>query len=159
MKEWVSDSPASTRRIGAELATLLAANGAVLIVGELGSGKTVLVQGLASALEIDPAEVQSPTYTLVREHGEGPRLVHVDLHRLAPEEVEALGLDEILAGPGVKAIEWPERIPFEVRGAVRCELERIGAHRRRIRCAPTEAGTGWGEATTRSMADSRGEDS
>jgi tRNA threonylcarbamoyladenosine biosynthesis protein TsaE len=70
--------------------------------------------------------VQSPTFTIIREHeGSGGRLVHVDLYRLAPEETAGLGLDELLAGPGVKVVEWAERLPFAVSGARWLRLRRL----------------------------------
>ena len=57
----------------------------------------------------------SPTFNLIREHrgaaGRLPRMVHVDLYRLEPREAAALGLDEVLAGAGVKVVEWAERLP------------------------------------------------
>ena len=52
------------------------------------------------------------------------RLVHVDLYRLAPEETGALGLEELLAGPGIKVVEWAERLPFAVPGARALRLSR-----------------------------------
>ncbi len=71
--------------------------------------------------------MQSPTFTLIREHrGSGGRLVHVDLYRLDPEETAALGLEELLAGPGVKVVEWAERLPFAVPAARWLRLRRLG---------------------------------
>jgi tRNA threonylcarbamoyladenosine biosynthesis protein TsaE len=101
--------------------------------GDLGAGKTVLTRGVALHLGIDPKEIQSPTFTLIREHS-GPkgRLIHADLYRLKPEEAEAIGLEELLAGPGLKVIEWAERLPFEVPGAVRFALRRVGEGGREI---------------------------
>ena len=108
------------------MARELAPDGILLLSGELGSGKTVLARGIGEGLGIDPREVQSPTFTLIREHrGSGGRLVHVDLYRLAPEETAALGLDELLAGPGVKVVEWAERLPFAVPGARWLRLRRL----------------------------------
>lgn len=120
---WHSESEDETRTLGASLVDLLAPDGTLLLFGDLGSGKTVLTQGLAAALEIDPSQVQSPSFTLIREY-EGPkgRLVHVDLYRLNPDEVEELGLWEILAGEGLKVVEWAERLPFEVPGAIDLEI-------------------------------------
>ena len=70
--------------------------------------------------------MQSPTFTIIREHeGSAGRLVHVDLYRLAPEETAGLGLDELLAGPGVKVVEWAERLAFPVPGARRLKLRRL----------------------------------
>jgi tRNA threonylcarbamoyladenosine biosynthesis protein TsaE len=130
----VSASAEETRRIGAELARELASGGVVLLYGDLGAGKTVLVQGIAAGLGIDPREVQSPTFTLVREHrAGGARLVHADLYRLRPEDVEATGLEECLAGPGIKVVEWAERLPFEIAGARHLEIARGDLDRRVIR--------------------------
>lgn len=121
----VSRDEEGTREVGRALAARLRPDGVLLLTGDLGAGKTVLAQGVAAGLGIDPAEVQSPTYTLIREH-QGPRgrLVHVDLYRLEPEEVHDLGLDELLAGPGVKVVEWAERLPFATPGAFRLALTR-----------------------------------
>jgi len=140
MRQWSSTSVAATRAIGAELAVELLPDGALLLVGELGAGKTVLVQGLAAGLGIDPEEVQSPTYTLMREHrGARRRMVHLDLYRLEPEDVAAAGFEEVLLGPGVKAVEWPERMPFVVPGALILAIERDG-ERRTIREIPALPG-------------------
>ncbi len=124
---WTTADPAATRRVGEALAAELAPDGVLLLSGDLGAGKTVLAQGVAEGLGIDPAEVQSPTFTLIREH-RGPHgsLLHVDLYRLEPGQVEGLGLEELLAGPGVKVVEWAERLPFPVTGARHLTLRRAG---------------------------------
>ena len=110
MRRWRSGGPEETHRVGEELARDLVPDGALLLYADLGMGKTVLAQGIASALGIDPRQVLSPTFTVVREHrGEGGRLVHADLYRLRPEDVEGAGLEEVLNGPGVKVVEWAER--------------------------------------------------
>ena len=120
-----SRDESETRALGRELAAELAPDGVLLLSGDLGTGKTVLTQGLAEGLGIDPREVQSPTFTLIREH-EGPdgRLIHVDLYRLEPGETGAIGIEELLAGPGIKVVEWAERLPFEVPGAAWLQLTR-----------------------------------
>lgn len=118
MIAWHSRDEAETERLGARLAALVDADAVLLLHGELGSGKTVLVRGLARALGVAPGEVQSPSYTLIHEHqGSRGRLVHVDLYRLEGEALDSLGLDELLAGPGIKAIEWAERLPAPWPGA------------------------------------------
>lgn len=118
VRRWTSRSEAETLTLGRELGRELAPDGVLLLSGDLGAGKTVLARGIGEALGIAAREVQSPTFTLIREHrGSGGRLVHVDLYRLAPEETGALGLEELLAGPGVKVIEWAERLPFALPGA------------------------------------------
>lgn len=118
MRSWRTRTPEETRALGRALAEELAPDGVLLLSGDLGAGKTVLAQGLAEGLGIDPAEVLSPTFNLIREHrGSRGRLIHADLYRLDPGEVEPLGLEELLAGPGVKVVEWAERLPFPVAGA------------------------------------------
>ncbi len=125
-RRWQSASEAETQALGADIARELAPDGVLLLSGDLGAGKTVLARGIAQGLGIAPGEVQSPTFTLIREHqGSGGRLVHVDLYRLAPEEVPGLGLEEMLAGPGVKVVEWAERLPFPVPGALALRLARL----------------------------------
>jgi tRNA threonylcarbamoyladenosine biosynthesis protein TsaE len=117
-----------TQALGRTLARELTPDGVLLLSGELGSGKSVLARGIGEGLGIDPREVQSPTFTLIREHrGSGGRLVHVDLYRLEPPQAAALGLEELLAGPGVKVVEWAERLPFAVPGALAMRLARPAA--------------------------------
>jgi tRNA threonylcarbamoyladenosine biosynthesis protein TsaE len=132
----ITASEKETRALGLALAGELAPDGILLLSGELGSGKTVLARGIGEGLGIDPREVQSPTFTLIREHrgsgGRGGRMVHVDLYRLDPEEVTALGLEELLAGPGVKVVEWAERLPFAVPGARWLRLRRLDEEVREI---------------------------
>jgi tRNA threonylcarbamoyladenosine biosynthesis protein TsaE len=133
MRTWRSASVAETREIGRALAAELAPDGALLLVGELGAGKTVLVQGLAAGLGIDPERVQSPTFTLLAEHaGLRGTLRHFDLYRLEPGEVAAAGFEELLLGPGVKAVEWAERLPFTVPGALVLRLARGAGDEREI---------------------------
>jgi len=125
VKRWTTRSEAETQELGRELGRELAPDGVLLLSGDLGAGKTVLTRGIGEALGVGSREVQSPTYTLIREHrGTEGRLVHVDLYRLSGEETLALGLEELLAGPGVKVIEWAERLPFEVPGACILHLAR-----------------------------------
>jgi tRNA threonylcarbamoyladenosine biosynthesis protein TsaE len=130
MRRWRSAGVEATRAIGRALAEELVPDRALLLSGDLGAGKTVLVAGLAEGLGIDPAEILSPTYTLLREHrGPRGRLLHFDLYRLEPEEVAAAGFEEALLGPGVKAVEWAERLPFEVPGALSLSIRRAGEER------------------------------
>ncbi|RMH18728.1 MAG: tRNA (adenosine(37)-N6)-threonylcarbamoyltransferase complex ATPase subunit type 1 TsaE, partial [Acidobacteria bacterium] len=94
--------------------------------------------GMARALGVDPREVQSPSYTLIHEHrGTAGRLVHVDLYRLEEAaEIEALGLEELFAGPGIKAVEWAERLASPPLGAVAVHLRRLAGGGREIRVVP-----------------------
>ncbi|MCZ6507761.1 MAG: tRNA (adenosine(37)-N6)-threonylcarbamoyltransferase complex ATPase subunit type 1 TsaE [Acidobacteria bacterium] len=125
MSRWRTRSEDETMAVGYEVAARLRPDGVLLLSGDLGAGKTVLVRGVADALGIDPAEIQSPTFTLMRSYqGRSESLLHVDLYRLESEEVSALGLEEALHGPGVKVVEWAERLPFAVAGAVELILRR-----------------------------------
>jgi len=150
-RRWVTASEAETAALGAALAGELAPDGVLLLSGDLGAGKTVLARGAAQGLGIDPREVQSPTFNLIREHrGSGGRLVHVDLYRLEAGEAAALGLDELLAEPGVKVIEWAERLPFAVPGALALELRRLAGEGREIaEVINVAAGVGAGLAPAR----------
>lgn len=128
----LSESEAETRALGAALAAKLMPDGVLLMSGDLGSGKTVVTQGLAMGMGVESREVQSPSFTLVREHeGAGGRLIHIDLYRLDEKEIGSLGLWEILAGPGVKAVEWGEKVPFEVPSALHLAIEVLEPSRRR----------------------------
>jgi tRNA threonylcarbamoyladenosine biosynthesis protein TsaE len=132
MKRWTTDSAEQTRALGVSLRDRLAPDGVLLLAGDLGAGKTILTQGVAAGLGIDPREVVSPSFTLIREHrGVSGFLVHIDLYRLDPEEVPALGLEELLAGPGVKVVEWAERLPFAVPEALCLELRRTAREEQR----------------------------
>lgn len=106
-------------RFARRLATVLPPSVVLTLEGDLGAGKTTFVKKLAAAVGIDPAEVTSPTFTLVQLHevpssgcrGAPPRLVHMDAYRLSGlDDLASLGWEEMLAAPGWLAVEWPERI-------------------------------------------------
>jgi tRNA threonylcarbamoyladenosine biosynthesis protein TsaE len=108
----ISATEQDTGAAGRKLAARLAPGSTVLLYGDLGAGKTAFVRGLAEGLGIDPADVSSPTFTIVQEY-RGPQLTlqHVDLYRLAPAEVADLALDDLLDNATIMAIEWAERLP------------------------------------------------
>jgi tRNA threonylcarbamoyladenosine biosynthesis protein TsaE len=109
---------------GREFARALAAGAVVLLSGDLGAGKTAFVRGLAEGLGIDPEEVSSPTFTLIQEYRGGRLpLFHVDLYRLQTIEVDDLGLDEMILGGGVTAIEWPDRLPRPFTDAITVQID------------------------------------
>ena len=85
----------------------------ILLIGDLGAGKTTLAKGLAAGYGgIRPEDVSSPTFPLIHEYGDPPSVYHVDLYRLDTEaQVESLGLDEIFARPVAVLLEWAERFP------------------------------------------------
>lgn len=107
----------------------------VLLFGDLGAGKTAFVRGLAEGFGVPAEEVSSPTFTLVQEYrGRQFPLYHVDLYRLSPREVDDLGLDA-LAADGVMAIEWADRLPRPIAGAVEVRLEDAGDDKRQVTIA------------------------
>lgn len=121
-----------TRQLARRVASRLGPGSVVLLEGDLGAGKTVFVKGLAEGLGVDPDEVTSPTFTLIQEYAGRRKLSHVDLYRLRPEEVAELGLEETMSGEDIVAIEWPERLPEPVAGAVLVSISDAGGDERRI---------------------------
>ena len=104
----------------------------VLLVGELGAGKTTFVRGVAQGAGCQSV-VASPTFQLVRVYPGRVQLAHVDLYRVEnASELAGLGLDE-LADEGAVVIEWGDRL--DVEGAARIEIEHLGGDRRLIRTA------------------------
>jgi tRNA threonylcarbamoyladenosine biosynthesis protein TsaE len=106
----------ATRSLGITLGKFLPAGSVILLSGELGAGKTTLVQGIGEGLGITDSIV-SPTFTLINEYTEGRLpLYHLDLYRLQLEEVEALNLESYWEGMemplGIVAIEWAERLQY-----------------------------------------------
>jgi tRNA threonylcarbamoyladenosine biosynthesis protein TsaE len=102
---------AEGRRLGSRLAAEFPGGAVVLLVGPLGAGKTVLARGIAAGLGIDDRLV-SPTYTIIAEyHGGGKLLHHVDLYRVeGRDQMENLGLEDIMAGGGYVLVEWGEKM-------------------------------------------------
>ena len=117
-------SEAETAAVGRDLARTLAAGAVVLLFGDLGAGKTAFVRGLAEGLGVDPADVSSPTFTLIHEYRSGRLpLFHADLYRLTDaREIDELGLDEI-GEDGVLAIEWAEKLPRPTVGAIAVRID------------------------------------
>jgi tRNA threonylcarbamoyladenosine biosynthesis protein TsaE len=109
---YVTSSEAETVELGRRLARELPSGAVVLLIGNLGAGKTTLAKGIVEGLAAaTPDEVSSPTFTLIHEYG-GGRVYHVDLYRLEqPREVATLGLEELFDRKAVVLIEWGERFP------------------------------------------------
>jgi tRNA threonylcarbamoyladenosine biosynthesis protein TsaE len=107
-----TSSDEETVELGRTIARSLPKKACVLLIGNLGAGKTTLAKGIIHGLGFsEPDEVVSPTYTLIHEYGEG-RVYHIDLYRLdKTEQVETLGLDDIFDREAVVLIEWGERFP------------------------------------------------
>ena len=133
----VTASEEETERVGEQLARTLRPGTVVLLYGELGAGKTALVRGLARGLGAPPDDVSSPTFTLIQEYsGTDVTLYHVDLYRLSPREVDELGLEELVAGDGIVAIEWADRWAGRPDDVCEVWIEHAGEERRSIRFRP-----------------------
>lgn len=111
MLDVISHSSEQTQRFGTRLAALLEAGDVLALVGELGSGKTVFVQGLAKGLTVQEP-VHSPTFVLANEYRTGRLpLYHIDAYRLGgPQEALEFGLDDYLNASGITVVEWADRI-------------------------------------------------
>jgi tRNA threonylcarbamoyladenosine biosynthesis protein TsaE len=130
LPDLISNSPAETERAGMLLGERLRQGDVVLLIGELGAGKTTLVRGVAQGTG-SRADVASPTFQLVRIYPGRVQLAHVDLYRVEnSSELRDLGLDE-LADRGAVVVEWGDRL--EVDGAAVIEIEHLGGDRRLIR--------------------------
>ena len=118
-----TETEEETIALGEKLATELPAAAVVLLIGQLGAGKTTLAKGIVTGLgAAQPADVSSPTFTLIHEYRpetsipnrdrEGALVYHIDLYRLdTAAQVATLGLDEIFDQRAIVLIEWGERFP------------------------------------------------
>jgi len=115
---------AKTHAFKRHLGTLLRRGDWIALTGSLGAGKTTLVQGIVEGVH-PGMRSRSPTYVLVEVYGEGPRIVHADLYRMAAAaEIETLGLADLAEGDAVVLVEWadkaldrlpPDRLDLELR--------------------------------------------
>ena len=108
-----SRSELETIEAGRALVRRLPGRAVVLLIGNLGAGKTTFTKGMVEELGVGFAdEVSSPTFTLIHEYGEPPKLYHIDLYRLEEaRQVASLGLDDIFDRNAIVVIEWGERFP------------------------------------------------
>jgi tRNA threonylcarbamoyladenosine biosynthesis protein TsaE len=128
-----SRSPHETKSWGRRLASLLEGGELLGLIGDLGSGKTVFIKGLASGMSLREEDILSPTFTMIQEHHGRFPLYHIDLYRLEEATLDDLGLREYLFSQGVAAVEWFERL----RGGADLEFLSVrisyaGANLRRI---------------------------
>jgi len=126
-----------TAAVGRTLASTLGPGAVLLLIGDLGAGKTALVRGLAEGLGVAPDDVSSPTFTLMQEYRGGRvPLIHVDLYRLNdPREIDDLGLEE-LGLNSVLAIEWAEKLPRPIPDAIAIRIDHGDGDERMITTRP-----------------------
>ena len=120
----------ATRELGRILGESLPAGSAILLAGDLGAGKTTLVQGIGEGLGIQ-APIVSPTFTLINEYSEGRLpLYHLDLYRLPASEIVDLSPEIYWEGvevpAGITAIEWSERLPYKPLNYLNIHLSHAG---------------------------------
>ena len=129
----ISNSVEETERLGAQLAARLPAGSLVALSGDLGAGKTAFVRGMARGLGIT-GRVTSPTFTIVNEYEGADRpLFHFDLYRLEDaDELFDIGWEDYLARGGICAVEWSERAPEAMEGAVRVDIRQNGQDGQRV---------------------------
>ncbi len=108
----ITNSVEETQELGTKIGLWLDDRNVIALTGDLGSGKTSLVQGIAKGLEVpDDYYITSPTYTLINEYPGRHSLFHIDLYRIENNvDIEDIGLYEILNGAGVVVIEWADRL-------------------------------------------------
>ncbi|MBS1112229.1 MAG: tsaE [Nitrospirae bacterium] len=109
-----SKSEDDTKNIGRDLGKRLKRGDVVCLCGELGSGKTTITKGIASALGIDEREITSASFTIIAEHEAETPLYHIDLYRVSAGDISELGLHEYIGKEGISVIEWAERAESEM---------------------------------------------
>ncbi|MDX1967499.1 MAG: tRNA (adenosine(37)-N6)-threonylcarbamoyltransferase complex ATPase subunit type 1 TsaE [Planctomycetaceae bacterium] len=145
----------ATERLGTLLASILSPGDVVALIGDLGAGKTRLVQAIAAGLGTPPEAVNSPTFTLIQEYTGDVTLRHCDAYRLRrPEEFPDLGLDELFAEDGVALIEWADRVlTYLPRDRLEIRLTAVGPTSRRAEICGRERR---GEALVRALQSAVG---
>jgi tRNA threonylcarbamoyladenosine biosynthesis protein TsaE len=135
----VTGSPQQTRTWGGQLAKLLEGGEIVGLTGDLGTGKTCFVRGMAEGLEVGKeAWIRSPTFTLINEYQGRLPIYHIDLYRVGGgEEMEGLNLREYLYSDGVSVVEWFEHFPADaVEEYLELKLAHAGANKRQLTFTP-----------------------
>jgi tRNA threonylcarbamoyladenosine biosynthesis protein TsaE len=130
----ISHSVEETFNLGKSISQHLGGGETIALIGPLGSGKTHLVKGLALGFNVSSKEVNSPTFTLINEYEGRLKLYHIDAYRLDnPQQLEALGFDELCDSHSVVIVEWADLVwpliaefdPITIKLSYRSETERI----------------------------------
>ena len=132
--KYISKGPDETKDIGFRLGKLLRPGDVVGLYGELGTGKTIMVKGIASALGIDEKEIVSASFIIIAEYDTIPTFSHIDLYRLEKDaEISELGLWDQIGGDSISVIEWAEKaervLPEDM---IKVRLKSVGENMREI---------------------------
>lgn len=136
----VSHSPDETRELGIKIGRLCQPGDVIALDGDLGAGKTCLIQGLAEGLDVSKESyVRSPTFTILNVHQGRIPLYHFDLYRLSDiDELEEIGYREYIYGDGVAALEWASNVEDAVPAeCLRIVIKRRGEDERGIEITAT----------------------
>lgn len=136
-----SASLEETLQLGKQLASVFEPGLVVSLIGDLGAGKTHLVQAIAEGLGVTEDEVNSPTFVLIQEYSGRIPIVHIDAYRLRDiDEFLELGADELLGAENVCLIEWADRVEEVLpRDRLTIQIETISENSRQIRLVATGA--------------------
>ncbi len=129
----VSNDPDETERAGYALGKRLKAGDVVALYGDLGTGKTTMVKGIARAFGIAGRDVTSASFTIIAEHDTVPAFFHIDLYRVENEgDVDGTGIWDCLGKDSVAVIEWAEKLGAATADFIKVRLKDIGDDRREI---------------------------
>lgn len=133
----LSNGPGETLQYGLRLGRLLHAGDSVCLFGELGSGKTTLVKGIASAFAIPERDITSASFTIVAVykgtlHHSSVPFSHIDLYRIKDAtDLDSIGIEEYIGGDGIAVIEWAERMRT-MEGSITVRLNILDGEKREI---------------------------
>ena len=144
---------AETLALGERIGTRVEPGDLILLSGQLGAGKTVLVRGIATGMGIDPMQVRSPTFVLHHVYRAGAKVLnHLDLYRLGPDaDVRLLDVDDMLESGGVVVVEWGEHAGRDLNAQtrIRIEIDDDGSRVITSRGAPEHLAAAWEQASPR----------
>jgi tRNA threonylcarbamoyladenosine biosynthesis protein TsaE len=110
LKKYISKSPDETKEIGFRLGKLLRPGDVVGLFGELGSGKTTMVKGIAKAFGIEERDIVSASFTIIAEYDTTPPFFHIDLYRVGKvSELDEIGFWDHVWGNCISVIEWADK--------------------------------------------------
>ncbi len=110
MIKYISNSPEETKSIGFRIGRLLKPGDIVGLYGDLGTGKTTMVKGIAGAFEIPDKDIVSASFTIISEYDTDPPFIHIDLYRIRDyNELNELGLWDQIGDERISVIEWAEK--------------------------------------------------